>query len=147
TNGNHDDNWRTLAMPVPLPNLDDRRWADLVEEGRALIPFYGPKWTDHNYHCPGITFLELLAWITEMDIYQVNRVPESHVRKFLALVGSGSVPPQAARAVIGISLKPNGPPETLPVPLGFEFETGEQPDGKIGFRALQALTVVPQSLV
>jgi hypothetical protein len=42
-------------MPIPLPNLDDRRWADLVEEGRALIPLYASEdWTDHNVHDPGI---------------------------------------------------------------------------------------------
>ena len=45
-------------MKVPLPNLDDRRWADLVDEGRSLIPFYAPDWTDHNIHDPGITFLQ-----------------------------------------------------------------------------------------
>ena len=44
-----------MAIALPLPNLDDRRWADLVEEGRALIPFYAPEWTDHNASDPGIT--------------------------------------------------------------------------------------------
>ena len=42
-------------MPLPLPHLDDRRWQDLVEEGRALIPRLAPAWTDHNVHDPGIT--------------------------------------------------------------------------------------------
>jgi Baseplate J-like protein len=74
-------------MPLPLPDLDDRRWADLVEEGRALIPLHAPEWTDHNLHDPGITLIELLAWVTEMDVYQLNRVPDRHRRKFLALVG------------------------------------------------------------
>src|SRR6185369_16482773 len=74
-------------MPLPMPNLDDRRWLDLVEEGRSLIPLYGPEWTDHNYHDPGVTLIELLAWVAEMDLYELNRVPERHKRKFLALVG------------------------------------------------------------
>jgi predicted phage baseplate assembly protein len=132
-------------MPVPLPSLDDRRWADLVEEGRALIPFYGPEWTDHNYHCPGITFLELLAWITEMDVYQVNRVPERHLRKFLGLVGSRVLPPEAALAAIGMDLKADsyGP---LPLPKGFEFQGIDGTGTTIGFRTLEALTVVSQEL-
>jgi hypothetical protein len=50
-----------LRMGVPLPNLDDRRWIDLVEEGRSLLPFYAPQWTDHNIHDPGITLLELFS--------------------------------------------------------------------------------------
>ena len=132
-------------MPVPLPNLDDRRWVDLVEEGRALIPFYGPGWTDHNYHCPGITFLELLAWVTEMDVYQVNRVPEQHVRKFLALVGSRPFPPRSARAVVSMSMKPGGP-TTLSLPAGFQFEARDQVGGTTGFRTLNGLQVVSCSL-
>jgi hypothetical protein len=29
---------------VPLPNLDDRRWSDLVDEARTLIPIYASAW-------------------------------------------------------------------------------------------------------
>lgn len=132
-------------MSVPLPNLDDRRWVDLLEEGRALIPFYGPEWTDHNIHDPGVTFLELLAWLTEMDVYQVNRVPESHVRKFLALVGSRPFPPRSARAVVSMSLKPGGP-TTLSLPAGFQFQARDQVTGTTGFRTLNGLQVVSGSL-
>ena len=73
-------------MPISLPNLDTRRWTDLVDEGRALVPRYAPRWTDHNYHDPGITLIELFAWLIEQLIYRANRVPERHLRKFLALV-------------------------------------------------------------
>ena len=82
-------------MAVPLPNLDDRRWADLVEEGRALIPLYAPGWTDHNIHDPGIMLMELLAWVAEMDIYWLNRIPDRHKRRFLALAGIQPQPPPA----------------------------------------------------
>lgn len=86
-------------MPIPLPNLDDRRWAELVDQGRALIPLYAPEWTDHNASDPGITLMELMAWVTEMDVFQLNRIPERHVRRFLALMGLRSDPPRPARAV------------------------------------------------
>ena len=73
-------------MPILLPNLDDRRWVDLVDEGRALIPLYAPEWTDHNIHDPGITLIELFAWLAEMDIFQLNRITDRARLKFLALV-------------------------------------------------------------
>jgi hypothetical protein len=92
-------------MFVPLPNLDDRRWADLVDEGRSLIPVYAPSWTDHNAHDPGITLMEMLAWITETDIYRVDRIPEAHFQTFLSLLGIHIEPPVAARAVVTFSLK------------------------------------------
>ena len=92
-------------MKVPLPNLDDRRWADLVDEGRSLIPVYAPDWTDHNAHDPGITLIELFAWIAEMDVYQLNRISDEEKLKFLALVGITPEPPQTAHTVLSPSLK------------------------------------------
>jgi hypothetical protein len=62
-----------------------------IRQGQALIPLYAREtWTDHNAHDPGITLMELFAWIAEMDIYQINRVPDRHKRKFLALVGTAA---------------------------------------------------------
>jgi hypothetical protein len=87
-------------MFVPLPNLDDRRWTDLVDEGRSLIPVYAPGWTDHNVSDPGITLMELLAWIADSDIYRANRVPDAHLLAFLALVGLRPAPPIAARTAV-----------------------------------------------
>jgi Baseplate J-like protein len=73
-------------MALPLPNLDDRTYADLVDEARALIPTYDPSWTNHNPSDPGITLIELFAWLTEMLIYRANRVPDLHVITFLKLL-------------------------------------------------------------
>jgi predicted phage baseplate assembly protein len=74
-------------MPLEVPNLDDRRWTDLVEEARSLIPRVAPRWTDHNVHDPGITFIELFAWLAEMQIYQLNRIGERHREAFGRLAG------------------------------------------------------------
>ena len=73
-------------MPLSLPNLDDRRYADLVEEARALIPSYAPEWTNHNPSDPGITLVELFAYLTELLLYRVNRVTDDNKRAFLKLI-------------------------------------------------------------
>lgn len=73
-------------MPLSLPNLDDRRYADLVEEARSLIPSYAPEWTNYNPSDPGITLVELFAYLTEMLVYRVNRVTDDNVRAFLKLI-------------------------------------------------------------
>lgn len=101
-------------MFVPLPNLDDRRWADLVDEGRSMIPVFAPTWTDHNSHDPGITLMEMLAWIAETDIYTVDRIPDSHIRTFLSLIGTGLLPPTAAQSVVVFTLKQGGNTVNLP---------------------------------
>lgn len=80
-------------MPVPVPNLDDRRFDDLVREGRTIIPLKAPQWTNHNPADPGITILELFAYIAEMLLYQTNRITDHHRQQFLRmLVGSECEP-------------------------------------------------------
>ena len=129
---------------TPLPNLDDRRWLDLVEEGKALIPALSPAWTDHNASDPGITLLELFAFVAEMDVYQLNRVPDRHRLKFLSLVGRYPQPPRAARAVVEMKLASGAAPVTLPA--GVEFEA-DGPDGApLRFASLAGITVSPAVL-
>ncbi|MBD2112584.1 MULTISPECIES: baseplate J/gp47 family protein [Cyanophyceae] len=73
-------------MPLPLPNLDDHDYADLVEMARSLIPSEYPEWTDHNPSDTGIILLELFAWLTELLLYQVNQVPDQSQEEFLKLL-------------------------------------------------------------
>lgn len=73
-------------MPLELPTLDDRRYADLVEEARRLIPVYDPEWTNHNPSDPGITLLELFAYLAEMLLYRLDRVTTDNQGQFLKLL-------------------------------------------------------------
>jgi hypothetical protein len=74
-------------MSLPIPNLDDRTFDDLMKEARSLIPRYNNEWTNHNPQDPGITLLELFAWLTEMIIYRTNQIPEENYWAFLKLSG------------------------------------------------------------
>src|SRR5262245_46052459 len=73
-------------MSLKLPDLDDRRYEDLVEEARASIPHLYPGWTDHNPSDPGITLVELFAWLVEMVLYRINRVTPQTYDVFLKLL-------------------------------------------------------------
>lgn len=73
-------------MPLNLPNLDDLRWQDLMEEGRSLIPACAPEWTNHNPSDPGITIVELFAYFSERLMYQLNRISDKNVLEFLKLI-------------------------------------------------------------
>jgi len=79
-------------MTLPLPNLDDRSYADLVAEARSLIPIECPEWTDHNPSDTGIILIELLAWLTELTLYRVNQVTVASQVQFLnLLLGDSSI--------------------------------------------------------
>jgi predicted phage baseplate assembly protein len=132
-------------MPIPLPNLDTRRWADLVDEGRALVPRYARQWTDHNYHDPGITLIELFAWLIEQLIYRANRVPERHLRKFLGLVGVRPEPPRPAAALLSMRVAPGSAPVT--VPADTLFLTRHEQGTELPFELVTPVTVVDAAIV
>ncbi len=74
-------------MTLQVPNLDDRKYDELAAEARGLIPKNFPPWTDHNPSDPGITLLEIFAFLLESAIYQINRVPERSLEHFAELSG------------------------------------------------------------
>lgn len=132
-------------MPLPLPNLDTRRWTDLVDEGRALIPRYAPAWTDHNVHDPGIMLVELFAWLVEQLVYRANRVPARHLRKFLALAGYTPRPPQPATAVLAVRLTAGSGSVAVPAGAAWLADAG---DGRVlPFQATAPTTLVEANLV
>jgi hypothetical protein len=73
-------------MPLQLQNLDDRRYNDLMAEALARIPAHAPEWTNYNPSDPGITLIELFAYLTDMLLYRLNRVTDDNTRKFLKLL-------------------------------------------------------------
>src|SRR5712671_5244160 len=89
-------------MPLPKPSLDNRRFDQLVGEGRALIPRLAPRWTDQNASDPGITLLELGAWLAEQNIYRFDRVSDEALRAFVRLIGIEPAMPATARTVVSI---------------------------------------------
>jgi hypothetical protein len=73
-------------MSLPLPNLDNKTYAELVEEAISQIPVEYPEWTDHNPTDTGIILIELLAWLTEMVLYRVNQIPDENYASFVSLL-------------------------------------------------------------
>jgi len=89
---------------IPPPKLDDRTFNDIVEEAISMIPRYAPEWTNHNPSDPGITLIELAAWMTDLLIYRLNQVPDKNYVAFLNLLGIKLRAPRAARALIRFGL-------------------------------------------
>jgi hypothetical protein len=73
-------------VPLTLPNLDDLDWQQLTAEGTRLIPAWAPDWTNYNAADPGITLIELFAYICDILLYRVNRISEANLRDFLRLI-------------------------------------------------------------
>src|SRR5688572_9471903 len=81
---------------IPVPNLDDRTFADLVAQARERVQRSCPQWTDLSVHDPGAALLEAFAYLTEVMLYRLNRLPEKAYLEFLNLLGVTRHPPAAA---------------------------------------------------
>ncbi|MBN1946178.1 MAG: putative baseplate assembly protein [Bradymonadales bacterium] len=131
---------------IPIPNLDDRRYRDIVNEAISLIPKYCPDWTNHNPSDPGITLIELFAWMTEMIIYRLNRVGEKNYLAFLNLVGIRMRPPQPAVALV--TFTPVEGAELQIVPEGTTVATARLGDEEpVVYETVEELAVLPTKLV
>lgn len=109
-------------MTLQAPNLDDRKFQDIVTEARSKIPLYCPRWTDYNLSDPGITLIELFAWMVDMLLYRLNRVPEKNYIKFMELIGVRLEPPKPA--TVDVTFRLSAPqPEAVTIPRGTEVAT------------------------
>ena len=106
-------------MPLAdhIPQLDDRSYDSIVAEMRSRIARYTPEWqpvwTDVNDSDPGITMLQVFAWLGEMLAYRMNRVPELNYLKFLQLLGIELRPKEPAQAEITFPVRAAHPEPTV----------------------------------
>jgi hypothetical protein len=89
-------------MPLPIPQLDDRRFADLVAEARQRLAAHNPEWTHVVPGDPADALIELFAWFAETILYRANLIPERQRRAFLRLLALPMRPARAARGVVCI---------------------------------------------
>jgi hypothetical protein len=126
-------------MPFPNPILDDRSYQQLRDELVRRIPVYTPEWTDHNASDPGITLIELVAFLGENLLFRFNQIPEATNLAFLRLLQVPLYPAAPARALVTMTTDQR---EGALVPLGSEVRAGNLP-----FRTQNEVQVWPVSFV
>src|SRR4051794_21505078 len=94
-------------MSLPSPNLDDRKFQDLVDHAKRQIGLRCPEWTDHNVSDPGVTLIELFAGMTEVMLYRLNRVPEKNHIAFLEMLGIELEAPKPAKTDLRFRISSN----------------------------------------
>jgi baseplate J-like protein len=92
-------------VPLTLPNLDDRTFADLMEEARSLLVAHAPALTNHNPSDPLITVAEMFAYFAEVLLFRMNIVTDANREQFLKLLNG---PPVRSEP-------PDPPPPAVPL--------------------------------
>ena len=121
-----------MPLEANLPVIDDRTFDDIVTEARSRIarytPEWAPVWTDVNESDPGVTMVQLFAWLTEMLIYRLGKVPNLNYLKFLELMGIQLNPAAPALAEITFPVVPTNSDPFVIVPLHTQV-SAPSPDG------------------
>jgi predicted phage baseplate assembly protein len=87
-------------MSLQTIPLDTLTWDQMVSAIRTRIPAdSNGKWTLHAPVDPGVTLLELYAWLLEQRVYWMDQVPDALVLAVLALMGDA---PEAAKPAVTI---------------------------------------------
>ena len=131
---------------LPEIELDDRGFQELVSEARTRITQRCPEWTEHNVSDPGITLIELFAWMTEMTTYRLNQVPDKIYVRLLELLGVPLRPPTPARAHVRFRLTA-APTEPMTIAAG-ETEVGTVRtayEESVVFEVVESRTIEPLS--
>ena len=110
-------------MTIPEPQIDTLTYRELVREARARVPVHTPEWTNLNDSDPGVTLMQLFAFMSESIIYRANRIPERNRRKFLRLLGLPLRPAEPARGLVTFA-NPRGVPVPIVLEAGQEVRAG-----------------------
>jgi len=122
---------------IEPPPIDTRTYRELLAEVTARIPVHNPEWRNHNDSDPGMTLLQLWAFMSENLLYQASLVPERVRATFLELLGIDVPPATAASGIVAFAF-PKGRLEMTTIPSDREVLAGRVP-----FRTTTGLTAAP----
>lgn len=133
-------------MTLPKPKLDDRQFQDIVDEAKKRIPHYTKEWTDHNVSDPGVTLIELFAWMTDILLYRLNQVPDRHFIAFMEMLGITLREPIPAQAPVTFWLSQPQEAQVI-IPAGTEVaSTQTETERSIVFTTDEDLRILPPAL-
>ena len=124
-------------MPLTPPPIDDRRFAQLVQDTLGRAQSYTPEWTNFNQSDPGVTLVQLFAFLTENLLYRANLMPERNRIKFLQMLRVPLTSASAAQGPVAIT-NDRGPMQAQLVAEDFELRAGAVP-----FRTQMGVEVLP----
>ncbi len=128
-------------MPLPIPNLDDRRFTDLVAEAINRSEAHTPEWSNIAPGDPGSALIEMFAWLTETILYRQNLIPQRQRRAFLNLLSLPLRPAAPASGVVCVDAT------QVPLPTALTAGQATFKVGAVTFTSNTDLQPMPLALV
>ena len=133
-------------MAADLPDLDDRTFEQIRSELLLRIPRYTPEWTDWNESDPGVTLIELFAWLAESIGYRLNQAPERCLLTFLDVLGIRPDPARPASTDLTFTVR-QGETRPITVPARTAVASSVQTeDGPVLFETERGVELLPLRL-
>lgn len=124
-------------MPLEIPKLDDLRYKEILDDVLARIRVHNPEWTNLGEGDPGVTILQLFAYMTDQLMQRAGQIPERNRRQFLSLLRIPLRPAQPATGLVTFSNE-RGPLKEVTLPPNLDVRSGQVP-----FRTQYGLQVLP----
>lgn len=118
----------------------ERTFDDLFAELRSRIPRYNPEWTNFNDSDPGITLLQLFAFLGETLLHQMGQVPRKNYLKFAQLLGLELQPPRPA--TVRLTFTPKASERPAPIKERSVYSAAVDGAPPILFETVRALDVI-----
>ena len=135
-------------MPINLPAIDDRSYEQLVRDALARVAIHTPEWTHTGPSDPGVTLVELFAFMAESLLYRANLIPERNRLKFLQLLGVPLLPAASAHGLVQLRNEA-GARLNVTLPSGLTFFAGALPfvsDSGLDVPPIEGLAVFKRTL-
>ncbi|WP_419694220.1 putative baseplate assembly protein [Mesorhizobium muleiense] len=130
-------------MTLQAVRLDDLNWRAMVDAIRGRIAAAShEEWTLHAPVDPGVTLLELFAYLLEQRLYWMDQVPDALIQSLIGLLGAQRQPATAATTLLEL-ISP-APPSPAPpfVDAGAVFRIRDG-DAIVRVSAQDGIAVLP----
>jgi predicted phage baseplate assembly protein len=131
-----------MSLEAHEPKFD-RPFEQIYRELRERVPRYNPQWTNFNDSDPGITLLQLFAWLAEMTLHRMSDVPRKTYLKFAQLLDLELSAAKPATVRLVFTPKPAETPATIPAHARC---SARAESATVTFETTQALDVIGTAL-
>lgn len=91
-------------MRIEPPKIDERRFSDLLNILKEMVPHYTPEWRASDDKDAGVALLKIFSHIAETVIHRFNQVPHKNLVAFLDMMGIKLLPAQPSRVPLTFKL-------------------------------------------